>query len=168
MLRLRPFKMSDAKYLMKWFTAERSFKMWSAGKFDYPLSEVQLKKYKDMYEEDEFGWIFIALDDKGTPVGHLLMRMANYEKNSIHFGFIVVDASMRGKGYGSEMVRLAVQYAFEILKVKKVTLGVFDANPGAKACYKKVGFITESYNPAVFIYKDEKWGIYNMAIYQQK
>ena len=164
MLRLRPFKMSDAKYLMKWFTDERSFKMWSADKFEYPLSEVQLKNYKDMYEEDEFGWIFIALDEKGTPVGHLLMRMADYEKNSVHFGFIVVDANMRGKGYGSEMVRLAVQYAFEILKVKKVTLGVFDTNPGAQACYRKVGFITESYDLDVLTYKDEKWGMYNMAI----
>ena len=113
MLRLRPFKMRDAKYLMNWFTDERSFKMWSADKFEYPLSEVQLRNYKEMYEEDEFGWIFIALDEKGTPVGHLLMRMADYEKNSVHFGFIVVDASRRGKGYGSEMVRLAVQYAFE-------------------------------------------------------
>ncbi len=164
MLRLRPFKMGDAKYLMNWFTDERSFKMWSADKFDYPLSEEQLRNYKEMYEEDEFGWIFIALDEKGTPVGHLLMRMADYEKNSVHFGFIVVDASMRGKGYGSEMVRLAVQYAFEILKVKMVTLGVFDTNPGAQACYRKVGFITESYDLDVLTYKDEKWGMYNMAI----
>lgn len=31
----------------------------------------------------------------------------------------------RGMGYGKEMLKLSLKYAFEILKVKKVTLGVF-------------------------------------------
>ncbi|QEH70381.1 GNAT family protein [Cellulosilyticum sp. ST5] len=164
MLRLRPFKMRDAAYLVNWLKDERSFKMWSADKFDYPLSVEQLKNYKEMYEEDEFGWIFVALDDKGIPVGHFLMRMADYEKNSVHLGFIIVDPNIRGKGYGVEMVSLGVKYAFEILKVKRVTLGVFDVNPVAEACYKKVGFVTETYHKDIFTYGDEKWGIFNMAI----
>lgn len=164
MLRLRPYKTSDAAYLVQWFTDERSFKMWSADKFEYPLSEVQLKNYKEMYDQDEFGWVFVALNEKGIPVGHFLMRRANYEENSVHFGFIVVDANQRGKGYGSEMVSLGVKYAFEILQVRRVTLGVFDVNPGAEVCYKKVGFITETYDKDIFTYGNEKWGLYNMAI----
>ena len=164
MLRLRPFKMSDAAHLINWMRDERSFKMWSADKFQYPLSEEQLKAYKEMYEADEFGWIFVALDEKGIPVGHFLMRMADYEKNSVHLGFIIVDPNIRGRGYGIEMVSLGVKYAFEILKVKRVTLGVFDTNPSAEACYKKVGFVTETYHKDVFSHEDEKWGIFNMAI----
>lgn len=46
MLRLRPFKMRDAAYLVNWLKDERSFKMWSADKFDYPLSVEQLKIIK--------------------------------------------------------------------------------------------------------------------------
>ncbi|PHV70015.1 GNAT family N-acetyltransferase [Sporanaerobium hydrogeniformans] len=168
MLRLRPFKMSDATYLANWIQDERSFNMWSANKLKYPLSEEQIKGYKEMYEIDEFGWIFTALNEKGTPVGHFLMRMADYKKESVHFGFIIVDPSLRGKGYGVEMVSLGVHYAFEILKVRRVTLGVFDTNPAAEACYKKVGFVTETYNKGVFNYKDEKWGIFNMAIQREK
>jgi ribosomal protein S18 acetylase RimI-like enzyme len=33
-----------------------------------------------------------------------------------------------------------VRYAFEILKAKKVTLGVLENNPGAYHCYKAAGF----------------------------
>lgn len=164
MLRIRPFKMSDASYIVKWLNDEREFKMWSADKFNYPLTIEQLASYKELYEQDEFGWIFVALDEKGIPVGHFLMRMADYEKESVHLGFIVVDPEMRGKGYGAEMVKLAIKYAFEMLKVSRVTLGVFDVNPGAEVCYKKVGFLTESYLKEALTYKNEKWGIYNMAI----
>lgn len=38
------------------------------------------------------------------------------------------------------MLSLSLKYAFEILKVKKVTLGVFENNPSAYYCYRSVGF----------------------------
>ena len=61
------------------------------------------------------------------------------------------------------MMSLAVKYAFEILKIKRVTLGVFDNNEIAHNCYKSAGFIDEKYCKDVFKYKDENWGIYEMA-----
>lgn len=163
MLRLRPFKLTDSQYLLQWFGDKKSFTMWSAGKFDYPLTKEQIEDYYRKYEEDEFAWIMIALNEEGRPVGHLLMRMADYKKGSIHFGFIIVDRNERGKGYGKEMVALAAKYAFEILKVKRITLGVYDNNPSAHGCYKAVGFVDEDYRKEVFTYEDEKWGIFDMA-----
>ena len=38
------------------------------------------------------------------------------------------------------MLLLARKYAFEILGAKRLTLGVFDNNPGAYYCYKAAGF----------------------------
>lgn len=38
------------------------------------------------------------------------------------------------------MLLLALKYAFEILKVWKVTLGVFENNEPAYHCYQSVGF----------------------------
>ncbi len=164
MLRLRPYKSSDAKYIIKWIKDEKSFAMWCAGNFQYPLTEEQLILYKENYDNDENGWIMTAIDEKGTPVGHFLMRLADYEKESIRFGFIIVDSEIRGKGYGKEMLTLAIKYAFEILKVSRITLGVYDNNPSAHYCYKNVGFIDERYKENDFSYKDEQWGIYDMAI----
>lgn len=38
------------------------------------------------------------------------------------------------------MVSLAVQFAFDFLKVKKVSLGVFENNLKALQCYRACGF----------------------------
>ena len=38
------------------------------------------------------------------------------------------------------MILLAQQFAFDIMKAKKVTLGVLENNPGAYHCYKAAGF----------------------------
>lgn len=163
MLRLRPFKLSDSQYLLSWFADKKSFTMWSGGKFEYPLTKEQIEDYYQKYQEDEHGWIMTALNEEGRPVGHLLMGMADYNKESIHFGFIVVDRNERGKGYGKEMVSLAAKYACEILKVKRITLSVFDNNPSAHNCYKAVGFKDEKYHKEIFPYEDEKWGKIYMA-----
>jgi RimJ/RimL family protein N-acetyltransferase len=164
MLRLRPYKDSDANYLINWLHDEKQFTMWSAGKFTYPLTKEQLLEYKNRYDEDEFGWIFTTLNETGTPVGHFLMRMADYQKQSIHIGFIIVDEQHRGKGYGKEMLNLAIKYAFEILGVNRMTLGVFENNEAAHRCYRSVGLVDENYHKEFFPFKDEKWGLYDMAI----
>ncbi|WP_167956993.1 GNAT family N-acetyltransferase [Anaerosporobacter faecicola] len=163
MLRLRPYKSSDAPYLLQWFHDEESFTKWCANKFTYPLTTEQLASFKVTIDDDPGAWSFVALNEAGIPVGHLHMRNADYTNQSIHFGFIVVDDRYRGKGYGKEMLQLAITYATTILKMKKITLGVFGNNPAAHACYKKVGFVDEQFHPAFFTYQAEKWDLYDMV-----
>ncbi len=167
MVRLRPFKLTDAKYLLEWVKDERLFVMWCAKKFAYPLTQEQLIEYKNRYDNDENGWIFTALDGEGKPIGHLLMRRADYTEQSVHLGFVIINPNCQGKGLGKEMMRLAVKYAFEILKVTKVTLGVFANNPAAHHCYKAVGFEDTKYYEEFFPFQDEKWGLYDMKIIEE-
>ena len=68
------------------------------------------------------------------------MRFTDEQKQILRFGFVIVDDTKRGKGYGKKMLELALKFAFEILKAEKVTLGVFENNPSAYYCYKAAGF----------------------------
>lgn len=163
MLRLRPFKRSDFRYLLEWMTDETSFYKWCAGKFSYPLTEEQLFGYFDTFEKDDQAWIMIAVDASGRPVGHLMMRNANFLEDSIHFGFIIVDPQQRGRGYGKALVQLAMLYVTTILKMSKVTLSVFDNNPNAHQCYLKIGFKDVDFRDAAFLYREERWGLFDMA-----
>lgn len=163
-MRIRPFKLSDSEHLVKWQGDERSFAQWCKGRFSYPLTVEQVHHYYREIEGNGNAWTMTALDDSGTPVGHVLMRNADYENESIHIGFIIIDPRSRGKGYGREMVSLVVRYSFDILKVKRVTLNVFDNNPSAHKCYKAVGFKDIKHNEAVYTFNSEKWGTFFMAI----
>ena len=108
MMRLRPYKPSDAKNLLTWWTGvpEDIFVMWSNGKFEYPLTMEQLDSYFQTWcLEEENGWLMTALDEAGVPVGHVMMRLADYQAESIRFGFIIVDPDARGKGYGKALLK---------------------------------------------------------------
>lgn len=162
-LRLRPYKREDGRFLINWLTEKRQMHMWCREYFTYPFSEEQMNRYYKELEEDERSWGFTALDQSGTPAGSFKMTRADYNAESIHFGFIVIDPDRRGQGLGYEMVSMAVKYAMDLLGMKRITLKVFENNPGARRCYEKAGFAVESYNEKDFLFENEMWGIFLMV-----
>ena len=86
------------------------------------------------------------------------MRYIDGDHNTIRFGWVIVDDSKRGKGYGKRMLELGLKYAFNILKAKKVTIGVFESNTPAYECYKSLGFKeAENKEPEVRDINGRKW-----------
>jgi RimJ/RimL family protein N-acetyltransferase len=90
------------------------------------------------------------------------MRLADYEKNAVRLGFIVVDPTARGKGFGKKMIEKALQYAFGVLGMKRASLGVFENNPQAKACYEAVGFTAKAYVPDYHVQNGITYAAYEM------
>ena len=78
--------------------------------------------------------------------------------------FVMTNPKYRGKGFGKEMLKLAVLYAFDITKVEAVHLNVFPENIKAKKCYEAVGFTERKTDLNAFAYKDESWDRCNMII----
>ena len=59
------------------------------------------------------------------------------------------------------MLKLGLKYAFEILQVDKVTLGVFENNEIAHNCYKRAGFVDRE------VVEKEPWNIIEMEILKE-
>lgn len=162
-LRLRPYKREDGTYLLNWLTDRRMLGMWCREQFIFPLSAGQLDRYYKELENDPYAFGFTALNERGVPVGSFRMSGVDYENKSVHLGFIVIDQSLRGQGLGERMVSLAVRYGKEFLGMERITLNVFDCNPGAKRCYEKAGFKEEQFKKEDFAYEEEQWGNYLMV-----
>lgn len=58
-------------------------------------------------------------------------------------GIGVGDREFWGKGYGTDMMKLCLQYAFTELNVHRVSLGLLEYNPRALRSYEKSGFRLE-------------------------
>lgn len=172
MLRLRPYKNCDAKYIVSWIKDEVSLRKWSSDRYEtYPITPEDMnKKYVDgngdCEEEDNF-YPKTAYDENSM-AGHLILRFTDKEKRVIRFGFVIVDDTKRGKGYGKEMLQLAVRFAFDMLKAEKITLGVFENNPAAHACYKAVGFKDiASDEPWYYRGLGEAWKVIEMELLRE-
>ncbi|MBO6007577.1 MAG: GNAT family N-acetyltransferase [Lachnospiraceae bacterium] len=145
MIRLRPYKSEDSLLIAKWVESEDTFLKWGGLLFgNYPINaEIIDKKYRekngDCEEPDNF-YPWMAIDDEDRVVGHFIMRYIGGDKRVLRFGWVVVDDTIRGKGYGTQMLRTGLKFAFEVFGAKVVTLGVYESNDLAHNCYKKAGF----------------------------
>ncbi len=163
MIRLRPYKDSDAPALIKWNSDERVMAKCFVDHLRYPLTPEQCGAYREKHEKEERSWLLTALDEEYRTVGHLMVCLIP-EENRIHLGHVMVDPALRGHGLGKEMMRAALKYAFFVMGAERVTLSVFEDNEPARRCYLSAGFRERGYEPARFTYKEEKWGVYFMEI----
>lgn len=156
---------------MEWWenAGEEEFLMWSCGEFSYPLAIEELDGYFARWcLQETDGWLMTALDEKGTPVGHFLVRKADYEDAEARVGFIVTAPEIRGKGLGRELAGQILRYVFQVLGMKKASLAVFDKNTQAKACYEAAGFKAVSHIPDYLEYKGTVYGAYEMEAYSNE
>lgn len=172
MLRLRPYKISDAKTIITWCKDETTFRKWTSDRYEnFPITEINMnKKYidnnGDCIEPDNF-YPMTAFDESGI-VGHLIMRFTDEKKTVLRFGFVIVDDAKRGKGYGKEMISLSLKYAFEILKADRVTIGVFENNMPAYYCYKAAGFKDMETEETICELFGEKWKVLELELTKEE
>ena len=106
---------------------------------------------------------YVATSEDGKLIGFFCYSV-DLETNEGMLKFVVTNPDYREKGYGKEMLKLAVKYAFEITKVEAVHLNVFPENERAKKCYESVGFTERRNDKNAFSFKNESWGRCNMII----
>lgn len=167
MLRLRQYKSCDADLIAEWAKDKNVFLKWGGNHFgDYPINaeiiDDEYNKNNGACTEPDNFYPWTAIDDDNRAVGHFIMRYTGGNSRQLHFGWVIVDDTLRGKGYGKQMLTLGLEYAFDILKVDRVTIGVFENNEPAYLCYKKVGFVETE------IVQDEPWNVVEMEIVRNK
>ena len=156
-MNIRPFKRCDADTIVSWIKSEKIFRYWCADRFDhYPITPFDLNDQYENSEGCEDVYHFTAYDEEGI-CGHLNIRFPDAsDLNTVRFGYVILDDSRRGQGLGKEMIRLAADYAFNIMKATRITIGVFEENGPAVNCYLKSGVkdtgIVEKYSIG-----DETW-----------
>ncbi len=153
---LRPFSPDDASTILSWCKDKHAFRLWSADRYkDYP---AQPEDVMEQYEGDNMHPLTAIVGSE--VIGHILLRYPTDDRTLVRFGFVIVDDTKRGKGYGKRMLRLAIEYAQRELGARCITLGVFCENRSALECYKSVGFRITGEDS--YMIDGEEWKGYEM------
>jgi len=68
------------------------------------LNHKYIEENGDCSDPDNF-YPMILCDDANV-FGHLILRYTNGDRNTIRFGFVIVDSSRRGEGLGAKCLIL--------------------------------------------------------------
>ena len=163
MLRIRPYRKNDSKQIAYWCQDSISFYKWSEGRLgDFPVSPERIEQAVSGRIDNEKYFPFTAFDETGA-VGFFTLRQPGEDSDELSFGYVILRPESRGKGYGKQMLKLGIKFAFELYGITKVSLEVFENNPDACYCYKSVGF-RENGNITYYDLCGEKWKSIEMEI----
>lgn len=91
------------------------------------------------------GTHMFTIRDSGNDlhIGNIKLDRSDQAAGTCELGLLIGDQAYWGRGIGKEACKLAIAHAFDILKMRKVLLSVYDNNPAAIKLYSGLGFIME-------------------------
>lgn len=141
---LRPLEVEDVtdKYL-QWMNDE------SIARYIPTMSLPGTRKAVMDYVESQVNnsdVMFFAIIEKstGNHVGNIKLGPVNWRDRRAEYGRIIGEAEARSNGYGSEAVRLLLQYAFNTLNLRKIYANCIQNNAAAIRSNEKNGLAVET------------------------
>lgn len=128
----------DAEAYVEWFsdfrTADgigRSSKMMSV--------ECEKEWLGNSLNNNEYDFAIVNLETDEL-IGNCGIMNINQKDRYAEVGIFIGKEKDRNKGYGTEALKLLLDYSFNYLNLNNMELAVMSFNERAIACYKKVGF----------------------------
>ncbi len=134
---LSPINPDDYEIYTKWMNDPNVTKYLSNHN-----SFVCLASEKSFLEKacnEEFILAIVKSDDD-TLIGNIGLEDINYKNGTGTLGIFLGEEESRGKGYGSEAIKLLTNFAFQELHLHNINLDVHDDNERAIKTYQKCGF----------------------------
>lgn len=73
-------------------------------------------------------------------IGTVGLEQLNYIARSAVLGIFIGDGNFRSNGYGTEAIKLLLEYGFKYLNLHSIRLDLLSINERAHKCYLKCGF----------------------------
>ena len=101
-------------------------------------------------------------DDK--LLGDIDLFVHNWAGRDAFVGLGIGERDFWGRGYGTDVMRVILRYAFTEANLQRVTLTVFEYNPRAIRSYEKSGFRHEGRMRQVLNREGQRWDMVFMGI----
>jgi RimJ/RimL family protein N-acetyltransferase len=167
LVRLTAFDPEDmGKAFSTWSRDSEYWRLMDAGAaFVHSAKDSTRRIEKDVLEFDPAVYSFsvrrIADDEL---IGEMTLDVVNWSAGNAYIGLSIGDRQNWNQGYGTEMVRLILQFAFMEINLRRVTLTVFEYNPRAIRAYEKAGFRHEGRMRQFLNKEGRRWDMLCMGI----
>ena len=134
---LSPRSIEDAEKFTEWMN---DFEVTDyTGRSSQIMSLEGEKKFLEDNNNPEATFSIITLDNNKL-IGTVGLERINHVHRTAALGIFIGDKDYLSKGYGTEAIRLLLDYGFNYLNLHRVELHVMSFNERALKCYKKCGF----------------------------
>ena len=139
-VRLRPVQPGDLPKFAEWL-GDPEVRRWLAALSEAPTLEQEVEWYEDSRANpDNVLWSIETIE--GQLLGTVELRLAP-SAHRAELGIAIQDKLQWSKGFGTETIKLVLEYGFEDLDLNRIELTVDEQNARGRRCYEKCGFREE-------------------------
>lgn len=134
-----------------------------------PMSEAEAEAF---FQRVQTGpdrlWFMVVRRSDDRPIGETgLLRMFPAWRTT-DLSLMLGERDVWGQGYGTEAIRLLLDYAFGVLNMHRVSVGVVGFNERALRFYEKVGFLREGVQRDGYYYEGRFYDFVMMSILEDE
>lgn len=141
LVRLAIHQKDDVKALERWNQDSEYLRLLDTDP-PYLFSRQQMTEWLDKEEDKQISFGIRTLADDRL-IGIIGLHIADWVSRNAWVGIGIGEREYWGKGYGTDAMRLIVQYGFLELNLNRISLDVFGFNERGIRSYEKVGFKAE-------------------------
>jgi RimJ/RimL family protein N-acetyltransferase len=104
-----------------------------------PMTEEAARRWVQRLLDLDYAWI-IEVD---TLIGQIRLDHVDLTDRRASLAIGIEDRALLGVGLGTEAIALVLDYAFNVLKLHRLSVRVLDYNVRAIRAYEKCGFVVE-------------------------
>ncbi|MDP9469538.1 MAG: GNAT family N-acetyltransferase [Chloroflexota bacterium] len=93
----------------------------------------------------------------GRPIGLANLHDLDHRHGTAEFGLVIGEQEARGRGYGTEVTRLMLDFAFTALGLHSVMLRVYAYNLAGQRTYQKAGFRELGRRRESWLFAGRRW-----------
>lgn len=97
------------------------------------------KKYLEENSSPEATFVIVTIEDNKM-IGTVSLEDINNIDRTATLGIFIGDKDYRDKGYGTEAIKLILEYGFKYMNLNNIKLDLMAFNTRALKCYEKCGF----------------------------
>ena len=97
------------------------------------------KEFLETHIKDEATFVIVTLEENKM-IGTVSLEQINHINRCATLGIFIGDKEYRSKGYGTEAIRLILEYGFYYMNLNNIKLDLVEFNERALRCYRKCGF----------------------------
>jgi RimJ/RimL family protein N-acetyltransferase len=140
LVRLAAPQPEDSEQFARWSQDDEYMRLLD----DDPVRPLALANFADFATPNPSDYYFhlrTLADDK--LIGFVALFNIKWSNQAAEMAIGIGAPEYRGKGYGSDALRLILNYAFNELNLHRVELTVIAYNAGAIRAYERAGFVRE-------------------------
>jgi RimJ/RimL family protein N-acetyltransferase len=135
---LGPVSKKDIPRLVKWMNDIEVLKY--IAQIYSSHTEETVEEYLEKCNKSPTKHYYGIFLNNGELIGGTDLTHIDQINQIASLGIIIGEKQHWSKGYGTEAIKLLLDYGFNILNLNNIMLEVVDFNKRAQRCYEKVGF----------------------------